>query len=205
MPLNQNKRISHHWSWDVSSGSVLIKKFWCQARARVAYVRYRAILSHSHKDEALKNQSVKPSEQSGAPGHHPRMARPQNRPGYGMGERDRRTLEFGGRYSAVGQRRFHRFGVLPRNRNETRDGAARIRRSARNSSNPAVCGLERIDLQQASSGAQGNGFPVTNGIHRGRGVYERRPGDQGGNCGTDAAEKGKRREEQGQGSLCRVC
>lgn len=31
-----------------------------------------------------------------------------------------------------------------------------------------------------------------------RGVYERRPSDQGGSCGTDAAEEGKRREKQGQ-------
>ena len=42
---------------------------------------------------------------------------------------------------------------------ETRDGAARIRRSARNSRNPAVRGLEWIDLQQASSAK--DGAPVT--------------------------------------------
>ena len=118
---------------------------------------------YSHKDEALKDQLVQSSEQSEAPGGHPRMARPQNRLGHGMGERDRRTLEFGGGDSAVDQLRFHRFGVLPRNRNETRDGAARIRRSARNSRNPAVRGLEWIDLQQASSGHQRTGLPLRNG------------------------------------------
>jgi hypothetical protein len=153
--------------------------------------------SYSHKDEALKDQLVQSSEQSEAPGGHPRMARPQNRLGHGMGERDRRTLEFGGGDSAVDQLRFHRFGVLPRNRNEPRDGAARIRRSARNSRNPAVRGLEWIDLQQASSGTKGRGSCYEMGRSR-RGVYERRPSDQGGSCGTDAAEEGKRREKQGQ-------
>ena len=33
--------------------------------------------SYSHKDEALKDQLVQSSEQSEAPGGHPRMARPQ--------------------------------------------------------------------------------------------------------------------------------
>jgi hypothetical protein len=66
--------------------------------------------SYSHKDEALKDQLVQSSEQSEAPGGHPRMARPQNRLGHGMGESDRRTLEFGGGDSAVDQLRFHRFG-----------------------------------------------------------------------------------------------
>lgn len=130
---------------------------------RTAMSDIELFYSYSHKDEALKDQLVQSSEQSEAPGGHPRMALPQNRLGHGMGERDRRTLEFGGGDSAVDQLRFHRFGVLPRNRNETRDGAARIRRSARNSRNPAVRGLEWIDLQQASSGHQRTGLPLRNG------------------------------------------
>ena len=145
------------------------------------------------KDEALKDQLVQSSERSEAPGGHSRMARPQNRLGHGMGERDRRTLEFGGGDSAVDQLRFHRFGVLPRNRNgnalmERREsGEARVI--------PVSCG-EWIDLQQASSG-KGRGSRYEMSRSR-RGVYERRPSDQGGSCGTDAAEEGKRREKQGQ-------
>jgi acetyl-CoA acetyltransferase len=68
-----------------------------------------------------------------------------------MGERDRRTLEFSGGDSAVDQLRFHRFGVLPRNRNETRDGAARIRR--RDQHSILVVGAEQQKTMPPVDGA----------------------------------------------------
>ena len=49
-------------------------------------------------------------------------------------------------------------------------------------------------FSKLQAGTKGRGSRYEMGRSR-RGVYERRPSDQGGSCGTDAAEEGKRREK----------